>query len=288
MKNYKLSEHKDEIITHIIKNLFWIPIAAIIPLVYKLINLLHDNIVVNSKYITFPNILIIISLLLSLISLIMCYFTLKSNKSNTNISEKNVTNNEKPDEISCDYRFSSIIAELTFDDDGKNITSTIDYKMTVLAESVTELKRDLVWSGSKYNGTRIVYKNGDYDLIDSTRNNSPYHYSIVFNSEKMRGDKIEFKTETSVIDENLDMLPHYSFMAKYQIDKLIIRVIAPKNMIKNVKKSTYADRAKDICIEQPQKIAAEQVRNLVRYTYEIMNPTLLYNYYIEWEFTNRI
>lgn len=286
MKKFNISEHKDEIILHIIKNLIWIPIAAIIPLVNKLLNILRDNIIIHSEYITFSNILIVISVLLSAISIITSIYLLKKNNKAINKEVNSEKIDNKKEEISCDYRFSSIVAELTFDDNRKNITSTIAYKMTVLAESVNELKRDIVWSGSKYNGTKLTNKNGDYELLDSDRNHSPYPYSIVFNSEKKRGDKIEFTTETSVVDENLDMLPQYSFMAKYQIDKLIIRVIAPRNMIKNVKKSVYADRAKGICIESPQGIGAEYVRNLVRYTYEITNPTLLYNYFIEWEFTN--
>ena len=286
MSRYNIRKYKDEIITHIIKNLIWIPIAATIPLVTKLVNILRDNIGNQSQYITFSNILIVISILLSMASIITCIFILKREKEKSNTEMNIVPSNNLNEEISCDYRFSSIIAELTFDDDRKNITSTVDYKMTVLAESVTELKRDIIWSGSKYNGTKIVNKNGDYDLIDSDRNHSPYPYTIIFNSEKKRGDIIEFKTETSVVDENLDMLPQYSFMVKYQIDKLIIRVIAPRNMLKNVKKSIYADRSKEICIETPKTITEDRVRNLVRYTYEITNPTLLYNYFVEWEFTN--
>lgn len=283
MSKYNLNEHKDEIITHIIKNLIWFPIAATIPLVIKLINILNVNIKNKSEYITFSNILIMFSILLSITSIIISFSILKNKEKH---ASKEISSGEK-EELSFDYRFSSIIAELTFDDNRKNITSTVDYKMTVLAESVKELKREIIWSGSKYNGTKITRKNGDYELIDSDRTNSPYPYSIVFDSEKKRGDKIEFTTETHVIDEDLEMMPHYSFMAKYQIDKLVIKVVAPNNIIKNVKKSVYADRAKEICIEHPKKIEADPVRDLVRYTFEISNPTLLYNYFIEWEFTNK-
>ncbi len=283
MKKYNISDHKDEIITDIIKNLIWVPIAAIIPLGNKLINILYSNITDESKYITFSNILIIICMLLSAFSIIFCINIFKKyNKDLTKTeSEKNST-----DEALFDFRFSSIVAEFTFDDDRRNITSTIDYKMTVLSESVTELKRNLIWSGSEYNGTKLIYMNGDYELVDSDRKHSPYPYTILFNSEKKRGDIIELKTETTVKDGNLDMIPMYSFMAKYQIDTLIIRVIAPKGMIKNVKKSIYADRAKEIVVKKPECINGESIRNLVRYSYKIENPTLFYNYFIEWEFTN--
>lgn len=283
MNKYKLSEHKDEIITHIIKNLIWFPIAATIPIVGKLINYLHENINSKSQYITFTNISIVICVLLSVFSIILCIIFIKKCNNKNNIAEETVVENNK---ISYDYRFSSIVAELVFNSNRKDITSTISYKMNVLADSVEDFKRDVIWSGSKYVGTKITSKNGEYELIDSDRNKSPYQYRIVFDTAKKRGELIELTTETSVIDENFDMIPMYSFMAKYQIDKLILRVIAPKKMIKNVKKSIYLDRAREICIENPTRIDYESVGNLVRYTYEIDNPTLLYNYFIEWEFTN--
>lgn len=274
---YKITKHKDEIITGIIKNLIWFPIAAIIPLLWKLLCILYDNFTQNSEYITFQNILSLICLILSIISIILwiVYF----------IKRKNKTLSENNNSISSDLRFSTIEAELIFDDNRQNIISAIDYKMTVLSESVSELKREIIWSGNKYNGTRLVSMNGDYQLIDTNRESSPYPYTINFNSEKKRGDFIEFKTETSVTDENYTMLPRYSFMVKYQIDKLILRVVAPRNMIKNVKKAIYADRAKEICVEKPKNITREKIRELERYTFEIENPSLLYNFFIEWEFT---
>ncbi len=282
MKKYNIKEHKDEIITSIIKNLIWAPIAALIPIGYNLINTLCLNIKNGSDFFTASNILITICLLLSVTSIIICI------KLSCNYRKKSI--NEEPssvqDSISSDFRFSSIVAELSFDDNRKDITSTIDYNMTVLAESVTELKRDLIWSGAKYNGTKLVKKDGEYDLIDSDRESSPFPYTIAFNTEKKRGDFITFKTETHVVDENYNMMPVYSFMVKYQIDKLVLRVIAPKGMIKNVKQAVYADRAKEIQVKKPVNIVPEYVRNLVRYTYEIETPSLLYNYFIEWEFTN--
>ncbi|MBD5530441.1 MAG: hypothetical protein HDR02_18845 [Lachnospiraceae bacterium] len=281
MSHYDLKEHKNEIITHIIKNLIWFPIAAIIPLGTKLINILYDSISKDSNIITLSNILILLCILLSLTSIIIGIISIKKSKKRNETAD-DLNNNSN---ISTDFRFSSVIAELTFDDNRKNLTSTIDYKMIVLTDSAKELKRDLIWSGATYNGTKIVHMNGEYELIDSDRKQSPYCYSIIFNSEKKRGDLIEFKTETSVIDDNLDMMPMYSFMVKYQIDKLIIRVIAPKGMIKNVTKAIYADRGKNICIKEPENVNADTIRNLVRYTYEIKSPTILHNYFIEWEFT---
>ncbi|MCM1540201.1 MAG: hypothetical protein NC121_02960 [Blautia sp.] len=284
--SYKISEHKDEIFTDIIKKLLWVPIAAIIPLGAKLVNIIYKNITAESQYATFSNILMVSCVVLSVLSIIISVNMLHKN---AQVAKKNkLIENNKNREISSDYRFSSIIAELTFDDNRKNITSTLDYNMTVLADNVTEFKRDLIWSGSKYNGTRILQKNDNrYEIEDSQRDHSPYPYIIKFNSEKKRGETISLKTETSVVDEKLDMIPEYSFMAKYQIDELILKIIAPEGMIKNVKQAVYADRAKSICIEPPRNMTSETVRNLVVFTYRILNPTLLYTYCIEWEFTKQ-
>lgn len=282
MEKYNIKEHKDEIITSIIKNLIWAPIAALIPIGYNLINTLYLNIKNGSDLFTVSNILIAICLLLSVTSIIICIkLSCKYRKKSSSEDPSSIQ-----DSISSDFRFSTIVAELIFDDNRINITSTIDYNMTVLAESVTELKRDLIWSGAKYKGTKLVEMNGAYDLIDSDRESSPFPYIIAFNTEKKRGDLITCKTETQVVDENYNMMPVYSFMVKYQIDKLVLRVIAPKGMIKNVKQAVYADRAKEIQVKQPVNIVPEYIRNLVRYTYEIDMPSLLYNYFIEWEFTN--
>ena len=56
-------------------------------------------------------------------------------------------------------------------------------------------------------------------------------------------------------------------------------------IIRNVKKAVYADTAREICVCRPENIKCENVGNLRKYVYEIENPDLLYNYFIEWEFT---
>lgn len=286
---YDIKKHKDEIITGIIKNLVWVPIAALIPIGNRLLNILLINYFTGSQNYKFQDLVSLFCFILSVSAIIFCIILykkiIKAPMQEESSDETEKVESEKPT-ISSDFRFSSIVAELTFDDDRKNITSTIDYKMTVLTGSLTELERQLIWTGTEYKGTRLVQMNGDYELVDSTRTSSPYTYKIVFNAEKKRGDIVEFKTETSVVDGKLEMIPMYSFMAKYQIDKLVLRIIAPKRMIKDVTHSVYADTAKGICVEKPQSIPAENIRNLVRYTYEIVNPSLLYNYFIEWKFTN--
>ena len=287
MSKYNLADHKDEILTNIIKNLIWAPIAAIIPIIWKLLNTLYNKIASTAGIFTWENILSIVAILVSFVTIIINIFSLKrKNLAETKkkdaehiMDEENVIKNFEPD-----YRVSSLTAEMTFNS-RTEITSCIDCKMVVLAKSVTELNRDLIWSGSEYKGTKLVERNGPYEIIDSNRAQSPYPYTIVYNEEKKRGDKVEFKTETSVVDGKLDMSPVYSVMVKYQIDELIIRVVAPRNMLKHVNKVVYADRGRQIRVTVPEPAKKEDVGPYSSYTFAENNPTLLYNYFLEWEFT---
>lgn len=158
--------------------------------------------------------------------------------------------------------------------------------MNVLSNGISEVKRNITWTGSEYIQTTISNTNGDYSLVDSNRKFSPHTIKILFNSEKNNGDFVRFTTNTKVLDTKHEMAPHYSFMVKYQIDELVLHIVAPANLIKNVKKAVYADVAKEIMVEKPTILPCENVGNLVRYTYRIPTPTFLYNYFIEWEFTD--
>lgn len=268
---YKLLDHKDEIITHLIKNLIWTPIAAILPMSIALVKSIFDTVKSQeNKFFTSTNILIVLSILL----LIGLFFFLKMSIEET-----------KEKALSSKFRAELMDAELTFDTREK-ITSKLTYNMTALVNNITEIERLITWTGSKYIKTSIEDTNGDYSLVDSNRKISPHPIKISFNPEKNSGDFVKFTTVTSVEDGDKEMSPHYSFMVKYQIDKLVLHVVAPRGLIKNVKKAVYADTGREIIVEKPSSIRSENVGNLVRYTYEIENPTFLYNYFIEWEFTN--
>lgn len=310
MSKYNLKEHKDEIITHIIKNLIWLPIAAAIPIVYALLNFLYQSIKSSINVFSIILLIILCVLLVSFIIVVRKIFTINHNSQETleikrlrneiqnstnkiiilesEIEKRNKEINEcKRKDLELDIKFTSIKCTLEFENKRESIISTIDYKMIALSEDVEEINRDLIWSGSEYKGTVLTEKDGDYELIDSNRKSSPYPYIIKFNTPLKRGSQVHFKTETSVSDRTLCMLPTYSFMVKYQVDNLELRIVAPNNFIKNVKKAVYADRAREICVEQPTLIKSRELkRGWVEYIYLIPNPSMLYNYFIEWEFTN--
>lgn len=297
MKKYSIQKHIDEIKTNIISNILWYIISLLIgnialwiPLIQGVYNVVHksgNTIPLYAYILAGASILLLTAIILFLI-LVIRNDSLKKERDIDDSSQKvnDASSNNDYSDIPLDYKFSSIIAEMTFDDNRVDIESTIDYKMLVLKDGVNELKRQLIWSGSEYIRTELVERNGNYSLDDSERALSPFPYIIKFNENKKCGDRVEFKTRTLVKDGNMSMIPMYSFMVKYQIDKLTLRIIAPKDMIKNVKKVVYADSAREICVEESKEIYGETIRDLVRYTFEIKNPALLYNYFIEWEFTN--
>ncbi len=176
-------------------------------------------------------------------------------------------------------------AELVFND-RVNIESKLTYDMEVLKDGISKIQREIIWSGTKYNGTQLLEAPRGYTISDSKRKQSPYLHTVYFNEEKKPGDSVNFVTSTSISDDGEEMSPVYSFMVKYQIDELVLHVVAPPGLITNVKKAAYADRGREINVIKPATITKENIGNLVRYTYSIKNPTILYNYFIEWEFTN--
>lgn len=269
---YKISEHKEEIITHLIQNLIWMPITAVIPIFLALTKNILSNEFSSKNIFSSTNILILCSMAIIIIS----YSFIK--KSTINKQEQN------HDLLFSKFRANSMVAELSFENREK-LTSKITYEMNVLS-NISEIKRTITWTGSQYVGTTLSNENGNYSLVDSKRDFSPHEIKILLNSEKKNGDFVRFTTETNVLDTNHEMSPHYSFMVKYQIDELILHVVAPAHLLKNVKRAIYADVAKEIPIGEAYSLAGENIGNLVRYTYRIPNPTFLYNYFIEWEFTN--
>lgn len=281
MKGYCIKEHRDEIVTHIIKQLIWVPIAAVIPMVGTLLKIIYNNIVSGHDNVWST----LLSVASTIISINCSVYIFRRNKKRELADEPEDMKASEEPEIVSKYKFSSVSAEMIFNT-REDIISTIDYKMIILQDGVSELSRDLIWTGTTYNGTKLIQKNGNYDLIDSTRARSPYNYTIVLNEEKKPGEQIEFKTETSVTDGKCDMTPVYSFMVKYQIDELKLCIIAPKDLIKNVKSVVYADRSREIQVSPKKAIRCENVGNLRKYVYEIKNPNLLYNYFMEWEFTS--
>lgn len=273
---YKLAEHKDEIITHIIKNLVWLPIVNVIPIVFSLVyNFMLQEPTMNW--------IIIVSLLLSLfisITSIILSLAFKGREIN---GRKQVPDRNAIVPLT-NFRINLIETELNFEDRTK-IVSTLNYKMTANEDNIEYFEKELVWTGKDYNGTNLIEKNGNYELELFDSSDSMHKYRVKFLDTISRQDVIKFKLQTDVCDSTCSMLPISSYMVKHQIDQLVIRVVVPPNCIKNVKRSIYADMFRQVKIGQPQKVNKKVIGGKDCYEITINNPTILYRYFLEWEFT---
>ncbi len=269
---YKFSDHKDEIITDIIKKLVWVPIAAMIPLAWKLITVLYNNIV-SQNFLNFSNILAIIAIGLAIVAILIACNLRKSERKD-----------EKKIEPLTDFRINSLIAELHIKGDGK-LTSTLDYDMVANRDNIECFKKNFIWTGDKYEGTKLVSSNStQYKLEDISGNDTFHKYKVVFNKDIKCQDKIQFKLKTFLSTEKWNMEPFYGFSVKHQIDKLTLRVVAEPGIICNVKKSIYWDWVRSINVGEPEPVFVKTIGGNDVYEIEVENPTLLYKYFLGWDF----
>lgn len=276
MGKYNIKEHKDEIITHVVKNIIWLPIAATIPLINAVIGSLKQNFFTQDS--VFVIVLSVLSFLLSLLAVLIALkdpFKKKHNKS--------VTNESAILPIAL-FRVKSVETELFFEN-RTDITSTVSYDLIANEDGVRYFQKEIIWSGQDYFGTDLVECNGNYSFEITDNNNSLHTYKVLFNDPVKCQDNIKFKTVTKVADSTSKMQPVSSYMVKHQIDLLTIRVVVPRGLIKNVRKSIYADLARQVKIEPSSVVDKKNIGSNDVYEITIKNPTLLYRYYLEWEFT---
>lgn len=265
---YKIKDHIGEIITYIIQNLLWLPMTNTVPLIFSFIyGCFKKEILMNTA--------VWFSLILSIIISILTFsFIIYKNLSNKKISP--IT----------DFHIKNIITELNFTD-RENIISSVDYEMIVNNENVEFFEKELIWTGKDYYGTDLVSKNGNYELELFDSNDSFHRYRVNFLDGVRIQDLVNFKLETKVRDSNHSMLPISSYMVKHQIDNLIIRVVVPPGCIKNVKKAVYADINRQVPIGEKEIVTREVIAGKDCYSINIPTPTLLYRFFLEWDFTDR-
>ncbi len=277
--NYQISEHKDEIITSIVKNLVWLPIAATIPLIWKLIQLLFKNTSLNNIF-TFSNILAVVAIAISIATVVI---VIKLKKGKPETPKKEDLDPLKP---ITDLRINKLEAEFHIKSSDK-IISTLDYNITANIDGLQHFIKPILWTGDKYNGTKLIEKDSPcYTLHDKGVNDGYHICEVNFNKEIKCQDKIRFKLQTEVSDTNCKMQPFYGYTVKHQIDKLILRVVIEPNKIHNVRKSICWDWERQMAVETPKLLSKKIIGDNEVYEVEIPNPTLLYKYFIEWEFTN--
>ena len=113
---------------------------------------------------------------------------------------------------------------------------------------------------------------------------------MLFGRKLEARDHIKFTLKTSVEDMMHSMEPFYVYIVKHQIKRLTVRVVLSKGCSKrmnNFSSIAYWDTARQMRIKLPQKIKKRVIGGNDTYEIVINNPTLLYRYGIEWEFTEQ-
>lgn len=269
---YNFLEHKDEIITDIIKKLVWVPIAAMIPMAWKLITILYNNII-SQNFLNFSNVLAIIAIGLAIIAIFVAL----------NLKKPKEDDENKAGPLT-DFRIKSLVAELHIKSNGE-LTSTLDYDMVANKDDVEYFKKSFIWTGDKYNGTKLVSSNStEYKLEDISGNDTFHQYKVVFNKSIKCQDKVQFQLKTFLATKKWNMDPFYGISVKYQIDKLTLRVVAEPGIISNVKKSIHWDWVRSIRVGEPKPVSCKTIGGNDVYEIEVENPTLLYKYFLGWDF----
>lgn len=283
MNKYNINEHKDEIITDLIKKLIWVPIAAIAPVVYKIIQTLLEQYNNVDRRIF---ILVALSFMLSVTSIVITVLLYrKNNKVKTQDDKDNDENQNNVLPIN-NFHIQSVDCELCFENKERtNITCTLSYNMVAISDGVEYFEKELIWTGKTYISTELVEANGDYKLQLFDSNDAIHKYRIYFQEPLKSQDQVSFKLITKVSDDNLSMQPINSYTVKHQIDNLILRVVCKPKCIKNVKRAIYTDISRQLPVGKPSAIAKKMIAGNECYETVFANPTISYRHFIEWEFT---
>ncbi|MBR1691865.1 MAG: hypothetical protein IJ711_03705, partial [Lachnospiraceae bacterium] len=182
MSRYRISEHKDEIITHIIKNLIWLFVASIVSVLCTICTMLY-KLIISGNVDYYIIILTAISVLFSLCTFIFSY-----------ICKRGKANTEEALPIP-NFRIKKVECELLFED-RKNLVSSVTYEMIANKDDIEYFEKELMWTGKGYSGTVLKETNGDYQFEIDDSNDAMHKYRIKFRNQIKCQDVIKFTLET--------------------------------------------------------------------------------------------
>lgn len=205
----------------------------------------------------------------------------------TGINVKDVVKGEKDIENLTyeDISYEEMIIELKFKGDRNKIESTRQIRAVIQKEGINYLEKKLIWTGSAYDGTEMLKgEESDDDLsVVELGSELPYKYNINIGKLRKKGEKINYKILTNLKDEKHVMEPYLAHMVKNNTESLIIRVIAPKGMLKTVKEAVYADLDMKTKVKEDNIVINEVDGNEI-FQYVINQANVNYTYAIEWKF----
>lgn len=188
----------------------------------------------------------------------------------SNLSPGDIQNKK----VEIEFKFNKTRSDIT-------ITSSIEFR--VLCNGIKNINKYLTWTGDSYEGSTLLSSSDNYTLEDCQDKKSPYRYSINLMEERGKNYEGSYKLETSVKDASFIMQPYMGYAVSNPTDHLILRVIAPNNIIKNVKKVIYADFKMEHEVYIDECIPTDDDANQI-FEFDIKDVNLFYNYNLQWEF----
>lgn len=183
-----------------------------------------------------------------------------------------------------DILYNETVIELKFISDRNQIESTRKISAEMKRSEIGYMEKKIVWTGSAYDGTRMLPKESDSDLsLEETSSQLPYTYKIKIGNPRAEGGEINYKILTSAKDEKHVMEPYLAHMVKNETKKLILRLVSPEGILENVKKVIYADLDMGIKIREDVAELKKDDKNQI-YEYVVENANINYTYALEWKF----
>lgn len=209
----------------------------------------------------------------------------------TGVNVKNVAKDVDDSDVIKyeDIIYNNFIAEIKFIEGRNNIESTRTVQAIMGRDNISRIPKKMFWTGSTYEGTELMPgENTDADISISRRKgkNLPYKYDIEIKNARNKGEPLKYQTITKVKDEKEVMEPYLAHMVKNRTDKLILRVVAPKELLHHVVASMYADLDMNTKVREEAlkcKGNTEDMQSEI-YEYCIENANINYTYAIEWKF----
>jgi len=197
-----------------------------------------------------------------------------------------VDRNNKPHfpKLTIDYKYKDVETELNFISKEKAVyTST--YNIIALKE-LSYVKRSHYWSGDEIKELPMVYDSGNIHDIELLKS----HYGridilIRFVIPIQVNQNIKFTIKYNLSNLKKEMEPFLRHTVNNPTEKVLLRLVVPNNLVKNVIKCIYADSTYSIELCKPEKLCIfRQIDGFSIYEWEILKPSLLYYYLIKWEF----
>jgi len=169
-----------------------------------------------------------------------------------------------------------------------DVCETTDFEIEALRDGVKDYFQEAYWTGSSFNGFKIISCTREYSFNNIERIKLPYIGALTFNEPLKKEEKAHINMQVEAKDAQRIMSPYYAQLISIKTDVLIIGVQAPKETITDVKLVTYADinMSKEFVVDSI--VLSPKITNSDElYSYTINMPNLLYGYCIEWSFVDK-